>query len=161
MAKEEIVLYTDGACSRNPGPGGWAFVTILRDASAHEPDKELIRSSGGETLTTNNRMELCAVIQALNVYLEKFLPKYADVPVSLHTDSQYVKQGMCVWIKKWKVNGWKTASRTPVKNQDLWQKLDKLTSQVNPEWIWVKGHDGNHYNELCDALAVEAAKSIL
>lgn len=160
MATAKIALYTDGACSQNPGPGGWAFVTILKDDYTHESDKELMRKSGGEKLTTNNRMELSAVIQALSTYIEKVLPLYTDVPVSLHTDSQYVKQGICSWIKKWKINGWKTASKTPVKNQDLWQKLDMLAAQVNIDWVWVKGHAGNHYNELCDTLAVEAVKNV-
>ena len=103
-------------------------------------------------------MELLAVIQALIAYQEKILPRYAGCPATLHTDSQYVQQGISSWIKKWKLNGWRTAAREPVKNQDLWQQLDALASQLSLEWMWVKGHAGNRYNELCDALAVEAAK---
>ena len=155
---KKIKLYTDGACSQNPGPGGWAFVMILKDVQGEQSEQELLRGSGGEKLTTNNRMELLAVIQALTAYQEKILPSYADCPVTLHTDSQYVQQGISSWIKKWKLNGWKTAAREPVKNQDLWQQLDALASQLSLEWMWVKGHAGNRYNELCDTLAVEAAK---
>ena len=150
---KKIKLYTDGACSQNPGPGGWAFVMILKDVQCEQSEQELLRGSGGEKLTTNNRMELLAVIQALTAYQEKILPSYADCPVTLHTDSQYVQQGISSWIKKWKLNGWRTAAREPVKNQ-----LDALASQVSLEWMWVKGHAGNQYNELCDTLAVEASK---
>ena len=99
-----------------------------------------------------------AVIQALTAYQKKILPEYAGYPLTLHTDSQYVQQGISSWIKKWKLNGWKTASREPVKNQDLWQQLDALAAQLSLEWMWVKGHAGNRYNELCDSLAVEASK---
>ena len=154
----KIKLYTDGACSQNPGPGGWAFVRILKGVQGDQSEQELLRGSGGEKLTTNNRMELLAVIQALTAYQENILPCYADCPLTLHTDSQYVQQGISSWIKKWKLNGWKTAAREPVKNQDLWQQLDALASQLSLEWMWVKGHAGNRYNELCDTLAVEAAK---
>ena len=159
MTTSKIKLYTDGACSQNPGPGGWAFVIILKDSRNDPQDKELLRSSGGEKVTTNNRMELLAVIQALTAYREKILPDYGDCPVTLHTDSQYVQQGISSWIKKWKLNGWRTASREPVKNQDLWQQLDAIAGQVELEWMWVKGHAGNRYNELCDRLAVEASKN--
>ena len=158
MTTAKIKLYTDGACSQNPGPGGWAFVMILKDLYGTQDEKELLRGSGGEKMTTNNRMELMAVIQALTAYQKKILPEYAGYPLTLHTDSQYVQQGISSWIKKWKLNGWKTASREPVKNQDLWQQLDGLASQVSLEWMWVKGHAGNRYNELCDSLAVEASK---
>ena len=137
----KIKLYTDGACSQNPGPGGWAFVMILKDVQGDQSEQELL-----------------AVIQALTAYQENILPCYADCPLTLHTDSQYVQQGISSWIKKWKLNGWKTAAREPVKNQDLWQQLDALASQLSLEWMWVKGHAGNRYNELCDTLAVEAAK---
>ena len=154
----KIKLYTDGACSQNPGPGGWAFVMILKDLYGTQDEQELLRGSGGEKLTTNNRMELMAVIQALTAYQKKILPEYAGYPLTLHTDSQYVQQGISSWIKKWKLNGWKTASREPVKNQDLWQQLDALAAQLSLEWMWVKGHAGNRYNELCDSLAVEASK---
>ena len=158
MIMAKIKVYTDGACSQNPGPGGWAFVIILKEVSAEGTEKELLRGAGGDKLTTNNRMELLAVIQALTAYQKDILPHYHDYPVTLHTDSQYVQQGISSWIKKWKQNGWRTASREPVKNQDLWQQLDALASQLSLEWMWVKGHAGNRYNELCDTLAVEAAK---
>lgn len=158
MTTAKIKLYTDGACSQNPGPGGWAFVMILKDLYGTQDEQELLRGSGGEKLTTNNRMELMAVIQALTAYQKKILPEYAGYPLTLHTDSQYVQQGISSWIKKWKLNGWKTASREPVKNQDLWQQLDALAAQLSLEWMWVKGHAGNRYNELCDSLAVEASK---
>ena len=157
----KIKLYTDGACSQNPGPGGWAFVMILKDIQGGQPEQELLRGSGGEKLTTNNRMELLAVIQALTAYQEKILPRYADCPVTLHTDSQYVQQGISSWIKKWKLNGWRTAAREPVKNQDLWQELDSLSASIKPEWIWVKGHAGNPLNEACDRLAVEACQKMM
>lgn len=158
MTTAKIKLYTDGACSQNPGPGGWAFVMILKDLYGTQDEQELLRGSGGEKLTTNNRMELMAVIQALTAYQKKILPEYAGYPLTLHTDSQYVQQGISSWIKKWKLNGWKTASREPVKNQDLWQQLDALAAQLSLEWMWVKGHAGNRYNELCDSLAVDASK---
>ena len=158
MTTAKIKLYTDGACSQNPGPGGWAFVMILKDLYGTQDEQELLRGSGGEKLTTNNRMELMAVIQALTAYQKKILPEYAGYPLTLHTDSQYVQKGISSWIKKWKLNGWKTASREPVKNQDLWQQLDALAAQLSLEWMWVKGHAGNRYNELCDSLAVDASK---
>jgi len=159
MTTAKIKLYTDGACSQNPGPGGWAFVMILKDSAGEQQEQELLRGSGGEKLTTNNRMELSAVIQALIAYKEKIQPRYADCPVTLHTDSQYVQQGISSWIKKWKLNGWKTAGREPVKNQDLWQQLDALASQISLEWMWVKGHAGIEYNEICDGLCrMEMAK---
>ena len=158
MTTAKIKVYTDGACSQNPGPGGWAFVMLLKN---EQTEQELLRGSGGEKLTTNNRMELLAVIQALTAYREKIVPKYTGYPAVLYTDSQYVQQGISLWIKKWKLNRWKTASREPVKNQDLWQQLDSLASQLSLEWMWVKGHAGNRYNELCDTLAVEASKNVL
>ncbi|MGP1594787.1 MAG: ribonuclease HI [Treponema sp.] len=155
----EIEMYTDGACSQNPGPGGWAFAAIVKDSERPE-GFELTRSSGGERNTTNNRMELLAVINALETYLADIHSTVsADTVISIHTDSQYVQQGISVWIKNWKKNGWKTASKQPVKNQDLWKKLDELARKCNPSWIWVKGHAGNKYNELCDTLAVAEAKS--
>ena len=149
-----IEIYTDGACSQNPGPGGWAFVIILKDTQTGAGDTELLRGAGGEKNTTNNRMELLAVIQALAAYQDKIAHTYAGCPVSLHTDSQYVQQGISSWIKKWIINDWKTAGKQQVKNQDLWRPLHELSSCLNPEWVWVKGHAGNRYNELCDKLAV-------
>jgi len=135
---ETVVVYTDGACKGNPGPGGWG--AVLRFG---EHEKQL---HGGESHTTNNRMELLAVIEAL-----KALKR--PVAVCVHTDSQYVKNGITQWIHNWKRNGWRTSNKEPVKNADLWQRLDGLVAQHRVEWRWVKGHAGNPGNELADALA--------
>ena len=139
---DEIIIYTDGGCSGNPGPGGWGIV-VIADGIA----KQL---SGGEKLTTNNRMELTAAITALQVI--RNTPSFAQRPVKLHIDSQYVKNGITTWIKSWKAKGWKTADKKPVKNQDLWVQLDALNEGLNIDWIWVKGHAGIEYNEICDQL---------
>lgn len=146
-------IYTDGACSGNPGKGGWAYIILNR-----EDKTELSRASGAEKLTTNNRMELTAVIKAL----QKAEAEYAgaETAVSVHTDSQYVQQGISNWIIKWKKNDWKTAAKQPVKNKDLWLELDTLNARLMPEWFWVKGHAGNKYNEECDRLAVKALSEI-
>lgn len=134
----EVVIYTDGACKGNPGPGGWG--AWLR-AGVHE--KELW---GGEPLTTNNRMELTAVIEALALLKQ-------PSRVMVYTDSGYVKDGITSWIHGWKARGWTTADRKPVKNVDLWQKLDALRSRHQVEWRWVKGHAGDPGNERADQLA--------
>lgn len=139
---DEIIIYTDGGCSGNPGPGGWGIV-VIADGIA----KQL---SGGEKLTTNNRMELTAAITALQVI--RNTPGFAQRPVKFHIDSQYVKNGITTWIKGWKSKGWKTADKKPVKNQDLWVQLDALNEGLNIDWIWVKGHAGIEYNEICDQL---------
>ena len=139
---EEIVIYTDGGCSGNPGPGGWGIV-VIADGVA----KQL---SGGERLTTNNRMELTAAIAALTVIHNT--PGFAQRPVTVNIDSQYVKNGITTWIKGWKSKGWKTADKKPVKNQDLWVKLDELNAGLKVNWNWVKGHAGVEYNEICDSL---------
>lgn len=133
-----IEVYTDGACSGNPGPGGWG-VLITEDGAER-------RLSGGERATTNNRMELMAAIEALKSFPE-------GTALTLHTDSQYVKNGVTSWIVSWKRNGWKTASRKPVKNQDLWETLDALSSARAVTWKWVKGHAGHAGNEEADRLA--------
>lgn len=133
-----IEIWTDGACSGNPGPGGWGAVLV---ADAHR--KEL---HGGEAETTNNRMELMAAIKALNA-LKK------PSKVRLHTDSTYVKDGLTKWIHGWKRNGWKTAAKKPVKNRDLWQALDEACARHDIEWRWVKGHAGDEGNERADELA--------
>jgi len=133
-----IEIYTDGACKGNPGPGGWGALLCW---NGHE--KELF---GGEAQTTNNRMELRAVIEALSV-----LKRRSNV--RLHTDSQYVHNGISLWIHNWKTRGWKTADRKPVKNDDLWRQLDALAQAHDIEWIWVKGHAGHDGNERADALA--------
>ena len=133
-----VDAYTDGACSGNPGPGGWGALLLAGD---HK--KEL---TGGASETTNNRMELSAAIEALNAV------KAADT-VRLHTDSTYVRDGITQWIDRWKTNGWRTAARKPVKNADLWHALDEARTRHNVEWYWVKGHDGHPENERADALA--------
>ena len=141
----EVEIYTDGACSGNPGAGGWG--AILRYGSI---EKEL---SGGESDTTNNRMELTAVIEAL-----KALKKPCNVV--LYTDSRYVMDGVNEWLPNWKVNGWRTANKkTPVKNVDLWQLLESLIENHKIKWVWVKGHNGHPENERVDKLARDEAKS--
>ena len=134
----DIQIFTDGACRGNPGPGGWGV--ILRSGSY---EKELF---GGEQSTTNNRMELRAAIEGLAA-----LKRPSRVTVT--TDSQYVRQGITQWIEGWKRNQWRTSAKKPVKNQDLWQLLDELTSRHEVTWEWVKGHSGHPDNELADALA--------
>lgn len=146
-----IDIYTDGACSGNPGKGGWAYVIIDKDT-----DTEIFRDHGAEKITTNNRMELSAVIKALKKIQAEQITGYTML--SVYTDSQYVQQGISSWILKWKKNNWKTSAKQPVKNQDLWQELDTLSTNLNPKWLWVRGHNGNKYNELCDTLAVSAMK---
>ncbi|MBW4551118.1 MAG: ribonuclease HI [Aphanocapsa sp. GSE-SYN-MK-11-07L] len=133
-------LYTDGACSGNPGPGGWGVVAYLADGSVHE-------LGGAANPTTNNRMEMQAAIAALQLWRD------ADhLPVTLYTDSEYVKKGITEWIKGWKKRGWKNSQGRPVLNQDLWQQLDQLNSpQVN--WQYVRGHSGNEGNDRCDEIA--------
>jgi ribonuclease HI len=135
---EPVIIYTDGACKGNPGPGGWG--ALLKRGAV---EKELF---GGEALTTNNRMELTAVIHALTA-----LKQPCDV--ALYTDSQYVRQGIMTWIHNWKKNGWKTSDRKPVKNADLWQALDRLAAEHKIAWHWVKGHSDNPGNLRADMLA--------
>ena len=145
---KEVIIYTDGGCSGNPGPGGWAIVVIFGD---------LVRSlSGGEALTTNNKMELTAAIAALSVV--KNTPAFKDLPVTVNIDSQYVKNGITQWIHSWKAKGWKTADKKPVKNQELWEQLDALNAELPVTWNWVKGHAGVEYNELCDQLCQKEIK---
>ena len=141
-----VTIFADGGCRGNPGPGGWG---VLLQASGVE--KELC---GGEANTTNNRMELTAVIRALEA-----LKRPSSVAV--HTDSQYVQKGISQWIHNWKRNGWRTADKKPVKNADLWQMLDSLTRQHTIQWIWVKGHAGNPGNERADRLANRGIDEIL
>ncbi len=141
----EVVIYADGACRGNPGPGGWG---AWLKSGVHE--KELF---GGEKLTTNNRMELSAVIEALAT-----LKRPSQVVV--YTDSQYVKNGITTWIHGWKSRGWTTADRKPVKNIELWQKLDALNARHAVQWRWVKGHAGDPGNERADALANRGVDSV-
>ena len=133
-----MVIHTDGACSGNPGPGGWGAVLHFKDQ-----EKELW---GGELYTTNNRMELMAAIQALEALKR-------PCKVELHTDSKYVQQGIKEWIHSWKKRGWKTADKKPVKNDDLWRRLDEARLRHEVDWRWVKGHAGHEHNERADALA--------
>lgn len=137
---DTVVIHTDGACSGNPGPGGWG--AVLQYGSTV---KEL---KGGEQLTTNNRMELTAAIEALNALKR-------PCAVELHTDSAYVKDGLTKWINGWKRNGWKTADKKPVKNVELWQALDTAVGRHSIDWHWVKGHNGDVWNERADQLANE------
>lgn len=138
---DHVEIFTDGACSGNPGPGGWG--TILR---AKTSEKEL---SGGEKMTTNNRMEMMAVIAGLEALKR-------PCHVTITTDSQYVMKGMTEWLKGWKAKNWKTAARQPVKNADLWQRMDAAAQPHKIEWQWVRGHDGHPENERADQLAVDA-----
>lgn len=145
--KKEVVsfeAYTDGACSGNPGPGGWGAV-ILNDG------KELTLN-GAEKNTTNNRMEMMAAIQVFKTVLEKSSCRN----ITIHTDSRYVKDGVTSWVATWKKNGWMTSNKTPVKNKDLWILLDDYMQKLNIEWKWVPGHAGVKYNELADTLARKA-----
>jgi ribonuclease HI len=152
---ENVIISTDGGCSGNPGPGGWAFVMRLQ---AHDGAKDEILGSGGEANTTNNRMELRAVISALEE-AERRLAGASGAQVLVHTDSQYVKNGITSWIANWKRNGWRTADKKSVKNQELWEELDAVAARVKPAFKWVKGHAGVDGNERCDALVqVEIGK---
>lgn len=139
----KLFAYTDGACSGNPGPGGWGVLLIAREGDSILKTREL---SGGEAQTTNNRMELLAAISALEA-----LNRASDLTVV--TDSAYVKNGVTEWIHGWKRNGWRTASRAPVKNADLWQRLDAAQTRHRVEWRWIKGHAGHAENEKADELA--------
>jgi ribonuclease HI len=144
--KPAVVVYTDGACSGNPGPGGWGAILI---SGAHR--KEL---SGGEAGTTNNRIELLAAISALEALK-------APSRVELHTDSKYVQDGIGKWIHGWKKNGWRTADKKPVKNVELWQRLDAARQRHEVKWHWVKGHAGHDENERADELAREGMQPFL
>lgn len=135
---KRVEIYTDGACSGNPGPGGWGVLMRYGD---HE--KELC---GGEDETTNNRMEMMAVIKALEAMSK-------PAPIDLYTDSKYVQQGINEWLEGWKAKGWKTAAKKPVKNKDLWERIDSLIGTHNVTFHWVKGHDGHPDNERADELA--------
>ncbi len=149
MTKKQLVIYTDGACDPNPGTGGWAAILMIEGQPASR--REI---SGGERDSTNNRMEMTAVIEALRQLKE-------PCKVSLITDSQYVKHAFTLgWLVNWQKRGWKTADRKPVKNQDLWLELLKLTAEHEISWKWVKGHAEDALNNRCDELAVEARLKI-
>lgn len=143
---DRVVIYTDGACRGNPGPGGWG--AWLRYADHQRVLK------GAESLTTNNRMELTAAIEALAALTQRR-------SVDLYTDSQYVKNGITEWLPSWKARQWRTAARKPVKNVDLWQKLDRLAAGHDVRWLWVRGHSGDEGNEMADRLANEAIDELL
>ena len=145
LFKMKYKIYTDGACSGNPGPGGWAAIIIV--------DNEMkYKFSGSEKNTTNNRMELMAPIKAIQKFKKKS-------EILIFTDSTYVKDGITVWIKNWEKNGWKTASKKPVKNKELWKKLKNLSSKHTIKWTWIKSHAQDRYNNLVDELAQGAIKN--
>jgi ribonuclease HI len=145
VSDPHVVIHTDGACSGNPGPGGWGAILALG-----EHVKEL---KGGEARTTNNRMELMAAIAALEALKRPCL-------VDIHTDSQYLRNGVTQWIHQWKRNGWRTADRKPVRNVDLWQRLDALCGKHRVRWHWLRGHAGHSLNERADKLAREAIAAV-
>tara|TARA_A100001015_G_scaffold302760_1_gene391380 strand:- start:795 stop:1244 length:450 start_codon:yes stop_codon:yes gene_type:complete len=138
MSNTKLQIYTDGACLGNPGPGGWAAIII-------ENGQERV-FSGNDNMTTNNRMELLAIIKALESINE-------NLELIIYTDSKYVINGITSWIKNWEANSWKNSTKQPVKNVDLWKKLDMNAKKHNIEWIWVKGHSGNFFNEKVDEIA--------
>jgi ribonuclease HI len=142
---KKVEIYTDGACRGNPGPGGWGVWLTYTSV-----EKELY---GGEIATTNNRMELMAAIQALEILTQ-------PCSVKLYTDSKYVLQGMTEWMDNWKKRGWKTAAKKPVKNEDLWRRLDLAIEKHTVEWLWVKGHSGNKGNDKADELANRGVDSL-
>jgi ribonuclease HI len=146
VSSSRVEIYTDGACRGNPGPGGWAATL--------EYGEHLRELSGAEALTTNNRMELTAVIRALEALKR-------SVGARVHTDSEYVRRGITEWVPNWKARGWRTADRKPVKNQDLWEQLDAAAARHDIEWKWVKGHSGVPGNERVDALANAAIDAML
>jgi len=144
-----IEVYTDGGCSGNPGPGAWAYVINACD--------KVVKNSGYSEDTTNNRMELQAVIEALKAV--RIIREYcSEGIVKVFTDSQYVKKGITEWIKRWEANGWRNSKKEPVKNIDLWRELRALSHDVKPLWEWVEGHSGNRLNEECDRLVREKIK---
>lgn len=143
--KKKVRIYSDGACSGNPGPGGWAAILFY---GRHK--KEI---AGGEKLTTNNRMELTAAIRGLEQLKE-------ICQVDFHTDSEYLKRGITEWLSAWKRNNWRRADKEPVKNQDLWEALDQQVARHLVRWHWVQGHSGHEWNERCDALAVAEIEKI-
>ncbi|MCL2804707.1 MAG: ribonuclease HI [Treponema sp.] len=150
MEQHSLKIFTDGGCSGNPGPGGWAYVFVMQ---TFQGEQVIAQNMGSEKETTNNRMELTAVIEALRAFKTMLdIPRTAVV----YTDSQYVQKGITEWIRAWKRNSWRTSDKKPVKNQDLWTILDALAGELPVKWEWVQGHAGNEFNELCDAMTQEA-----
>jgi ribonuclease HI len=161
-----LSIYTDGGCSGNPGPGGWAYAIVSSNGKGkgktlaplpgmlfpqeNLPGKLILEKWGGERVTTNNRMELLAAVLALEALIDLAL---SPESVTVYTDSQYVQKGMVLWINSWKRNGWRTSERKPVKNQELWLRLDELGAMFGVAWQWVRGHAGNEFNERCDQMA--------
>jgi len=144
----DVTIYTDGACTGNPGPGGWAAIIITENSK-----KEIF---GGEKMTTNNRMELMAAIKALEYTLSQNKKNILLDHIKIFTDSLYLKEGITVWINNWEKNKWKTSSKKNVKNYDLWKKLQELTQSKKIDWFWVKAHSNNPNNEMVDILAKKA-----
>ena len=144
----QLFAYTDGACSGNPGPGGWGVLMLAREDGVVIKERELM---GGEAQTTNNRMELTAAIKALEALIE-------PCAITLHSDSKYVLDGITKWVHGWQKNGWKNASKQPVRNADLWHELIAAARPHQVEWVWVKGHSGHAENDRVDALACAAAE---
>jgi len=149
-----LQIYSDGGCSGNPGPGGWAFVIVCE---TFQGPVILAEKNGGEKITTNNRMELTAVIESLKAIIS--MDKMSQKAI-IYTDSQYVQKGITEWILKWKKNAWRTSDKKPVKNQDLWTELDSLCCELSPKWEWVRGHSGVEFNERCDRLTQEAIAAV-
>ncbi len=145
-----IKVFTDGGCSGNPGPGAWSFIILKRSFQ--------LQNSGSVEATTNNRMELTAVISALTELEAR--PELQQSKIDLYTDSRYVQRGISEWINKWERNGWLTVSKKPVKNQDLWKKLKNLSGTMKINWHWLEGHSGHEFNERCDCLVQEEIKKI-
>ena len=143
---DKVDIYTDGACLGNPGPGGWAFIIKYNSGRIKE-------FSGSEKYTTNNKMELTAAIKAVEYFKKKII-------INLYTDSKYLKDGITIWIKKWKLNGWKTSNKKKVKNSDLWKILEEGIKDHEILWVWVKGHNENVFNEKADMLAKKAIESL-
>jgi ribonuclease HI len=155
-----LSIYTDGGCSGNPGPGGWAYVIAEVSSGPPSPTEPAIIAEkwGAQVNTTNNRMELGAVIAALESLP---LPGVASPEgITVYTDSQYVQKGITQWIRNWKRNNWRTSGKEPVKNQDLWQRLDQLSGKFPLTWAWVKGHAGDPLNERCDRMTQQAIASL-
>jgi len=157
VTEAPLTIFTDGGCSGNPGPGGWAYVMVLKD---FQSSKVVAEQWGAEKNTTNNRMELTAVIESLRALRVMNGSGGISRNAAICTDSQYVQKGITEWIKKWKRNSWKTSDKKPVKNQDLWMELDSLAGEFSLSWVWVRGHAGIDYNERCDRMTQEAIRSV-